>query len=1558
MTRFLAICVATVLGVGTFASPVLAADTTKPALSSASLASAKTLRVGDIPRINWTATDDNPISSMSFGMYAPDGRFKTLNVRSNNITTSGRISSGTAAGEPVDNLSWPEGEYRVTFAQFTDLAGNMTDTRSDTALSGGVDFQALNFTVAGTVADTTKPALSSASLASAKTLRVGDIPRINWTATDDNPISSMSFGMYAPDGRFKTLNVRSNNITTSGRISSGTAAGEPVDNLSWPEGEYRVTFAQFTDLAGNMTDTRSDTALSGGVDFQALNFTVAGTVADTTKPALSSASLASAKTLRVGDIPRINWTATDDNPISSMSFGMYAPDGRFKTLNVRSNNITTSGRISSGTAAGEPVDNLSWPEGEYRVTFAQFTDLAGNMTDTRSDTALSGGVDFQALNFTVAGTVADTTKPALSSASLASAKTLRVGDIPRINWTATDDNPISSMSFGMYAPDGRFKTLNVRSNNITTSGRISSGTAAGEPVDNLSWPGVNTASVGTLSAQFTDLAGNMTDTRSDTALSGGVDFQALNFTVAPPIVVTPAAVVFTDRDGTKDDVYAVPATAGVDYLVGGKVVGAGTFPAVGTVMVTAKAKTDYVLAVGAAASWSATFKATPFVVTPAAVVFTDRDGTKDDVYAVPATAGVDYLVGGKVVGAGTFPAVGTVMVTAKAKTDYVLAVGAAASWSATFKATPFVVTPAAVVFTDRDGTKDDVYAVPATAGVDYLVGGKVVGAGTFPAVGTVMVTAKAKTDYVLAVGAAASWSATFKATPFVVTPAAVVFTDRDGTKDDVYAVPATAGVDYLVGGKVVGAGTFPAVGTVMVTAKAKTDYVLAVGAAASWSATFKATPFVVTPAAVVFTDRDGTKDDVYAVPATAGVDYLVGGKVVGAGTFPAVGTVMVTAKAKTDYVLAVGAAASWSATFKATPFVVTPAAVVFTDRDGTKDDVYAVPATAGVDYLVGGKVVGAGTFPAVGTVMVTAKAKTDYVLAVGAAASWSATFKATPFVVTPAAVVFTDRDGTKDDVYAVPATAGVDYLVGGKVVGAGTFPAVGTVMVTAKAKTDYVLAVGAAASWSATFKATPFVVTPAAVVFTDRDGTKDDVYAVPATAGVDYLVGGKVVGAGTFPAVGTVMVTAKAKTDYVLAVGAAASWSATFKATPFVVTPAAVVFTDRDGTKDDVYAVPATAGVDYLVGGKVVGAGTFPAVGTVMVTAKAKTDYVLAVGAAASWSATFKATPFVVTPAAVVFTDRDGTKDDVYAVPATAGVDYLVGGKVVGAGTFPAVGTVMVTAKAKTDYVLAVGAAASWSATFKATPFVVTPKRDFNGDGKADVLARDGAGVLWLYPGNGSGGWLAAQRVGFGWNVMNALTGAGDFNGDGKADVLARDGAGVLWLYPGNGSGGWLAAQRVGFGWNVMNALTGAGDFNGDGKADVLARDGAGVLWLYPGNGSGGWLAAQRVGFGWNVMNALTGAGDFNGDGKADVLARDGAGVLWLYPGNGSGGWLAAQRVGFGWNVMNALTGAGDFNGDGKADVLARDGAGVLWLYPGNGSGGWLAAQHVGFGWNVMNALL
>jgi hypothetical protein len=89
---------------------------------------------------------------------------------------------------------------------------------------------------------------------------------------------------------------------------------------------------------------------------------------------------------------------------------------------------------------------------------------------------------------------------------------------------------------------------------------------------------------------------------------------------------------------------------------------------------------------------------------------------------------------------------------------------------------------------------------------------------------------------------------------------------------------------------------------------------------------------------------------------------------------------------------------------------------------------------------------------------------------------------------------------------------------------------------------------------------------------------------------------------------------------------------------------------------------------------------------------------------------------------------------------------------------------------------------------------------DFNGDGLPDLVARDTTGDLWVYPGNGTGGFLSRRLMSYGWNSLAGIVAPGDVTGDGDADLFARDAAGRLWLYPGNGAGGLGVRRLIGAG--------------------------------------------------------------------------------------------------------------------------------------------------------------
>ncbi|MBM2615708.1 VCBS repeat-containing protein [Actinoplanes sp. LDG1-06] len=212
----------------------------------------------------------------------------------------------------------------------------------------------------------------------------------------------------------------------------------------------------------------------------------------------------------------------------------------------------------------------------------------------------------------------------------------------------------------------------------------------------------------------------------------------------------------------------------------------------------------------------------------------------------------------------------------------------------------------------------------------------------------------------------------------------------------------------------------------------------------------------------------------------------------------------------------------------------------------------------------------------------------------------------------------------------------------------------------------------------------------------------------------------------------------------------------------------------------------------------------------------------------------------------------------------------------------------------------------------------VFPVGDFTGDGALDVAGRNSAGDIKLYRSNGKGGWISSTptTIGNGWSSFTAIFSPGDFNGDGFVDVIARNTAGKLLMYRGNGKGSWIDPSsniEVGSGWNQFSLIFSPGDFTGDGFPDVIGRNSAGELKLYRGNGKGGWLNGTNpdtVGTGWNQFNQIFSPGDFNGDGFTDVIARNAAGELKLYRGNGKGSWIDPStniNIGTGWNQFNLI---------------------------------------------------
>ena len=259
---------------------------------------------------------------------------------------------------------------------------------------------------------------------------------------------------------------------------------------------------------------------------------------------------------------------------------------------------------------------------------------------------------------------------------------------------------------------------------------------------------------------------------------------------------------------------------------------------------------------------------------------------------------------------------------------------------------------------------------------------------------------------------------------------------------------------------------------------------------------------------------------------------------------------------------------------------------------------------------------------------------------------------------------------------------------------------------------------------------------------------------------------------------------------------------------------------------------------------------------------------------------------------------------------------------------------------------------------------------DWNGDARADFLARDAAGRLWFYEGTGNpkSPYRARKQVGTNWQIYNRIVRHGDFNGDGKQDLLTRDTTGMLWFYAGTGApggNGYRSRVKVGPGYQIYTQIVGVDDWTGDDRDDFIAVDAAGRLWLYAGRGNATFVGRRQIGTSWHIYSVLVSFGDLTGDGASELVARDRAGFLWGYDSTGDPASPYSRRwripnenpetgVDEGWGGVTAWAGVGDLDAAGLPDLLMRVYTGELFLFNPEGDG---AFPKIGTGWNIYNLL-
>ncbi len=207
---------------------------------------------------------------------------------------------------------------------------------------------------------------------------------------------------------------------------------------------------------------------------------------------------------------------------------------------------------------------------------------------------------------------------------------------------------------------------------------------------------------------------------------------------------------------------------------------------------------------------------------------------------------------------------------------------------------------------------------------------------------------------------------------------------------------------------------------------------------------------------------------------------------------------------------------------------------------------------------------------------------------------------------------------------------------------------------------------------------------------------------------------------------------------------------------------------------------------------------------------------------------------------------------------------------------------------------------------------------DFNGDGSDDILWRrstDGQVQVWL---SSTDGLTIASKVWVAPRATNwVIKGVGDMNGDGRSDIVWRDGTSgqmAVWIMAAGGvtiqTNAWLPeAVTDASGW----VYKGLSDTDGDGGTDILygrTSDGMVMVWQMAADGvartSKDWISA--IATTWTIKDTGT---DYNADGRGDILFSNTTGQhqVWLIGADGkskqTAAWLSGAITGWDYKPAN-----------------------------------------------------
>jgi hypothetical protein len=230
-------------------------------------------------------------------------------------------------------------------------------------------------------------------------------------------------------------------------------------------------------------------------------------------------------------------------------------------------------------------------------------------------------------------------------------------------------------------------------------------------------------------------------------------------------------------------------------------------------------------------------------------------------------------------------------------------------------------------------------------------------------------------------------------------------------------------------------------------------------------------------------------------------------------------------------------------------------------------------------------------------------------------------------------------------------------------------------------------------------------------------------------------------------------------------------------------------------------------------------------------------------------------------------------------------------------------------------------------------------ERDFDGDGKTDLIIRGANNTFRVSRSSGAGFSTPELWLQHGGEYLDGQAQFADLNGDGKMDMIYQGTDNSFWVSLSTGVAFTSPTRWIKHGGWYLRGQAQYADVNGDGKVDLVMQGIDNSFWVSLSTGTSFASPSRWIDHGGWYLEGQAQYADLDGDGKADMIFQGLDNAFWVSLSTGVGFTSPALWVDHGGTYLPGQAQYADLNGDGKADLVLQGGDNSFWVSLSTGAG-------------------